>query len=132
MCIIKHNGPACLSIVTYDKIAMIIQCSNHGGLCRQSQRTWLYRIRPSVTHEPFVPAPSLNELMVSDFSNCTVTPNQIRWRPFPQAPLPVNFLQGLSTICGAGRCLAVRLFSKLNKTFFGYFNQQNFFLQVIK
>ncbi len=33
-----------------------------------------------------------------------VTPNQLRWRPFPIPEDPVDFVRGLFTICGNGRC----------------------------
>lgn len=73
-------------------------------------KTWLYRLRPSVVHEPFVRAESS---FVSSFgvandhdptSQCVSTPNQLRWSPFPipTTPLSVDFVQGLSTVCGAG------------------------------
>lgn len=32
-----------------------------------------------------------------------VTPNQLRWRPFPIPQDPVDWVRGLFTICGAGR-----------------------------
>jgi hypothetical protein len=39
---------------------------------------------PSVTHEPFhrLYFP-VDGRLTADFSHCTVTPNQLRWRPFP-------------------------------------------------
>jgi homogentisate 1,2-dioxygenase len=64
---------------------------------------WLYRIRPAVHHEPFVPVE--HHHLVSDFTSnkCVITPNQLRWDPFP---LPnqegVDFVDGLHTVCGAG------------------------------
>eukprot|EP00798_Chlamydomonas_sp_ICE-L_P002092 gene2092-18147_t len=49
----------------------------------KQQRSWLYRIRPSVTHEPFHPLDFATGTLTSNFSNGIVTPNQIRWMPFP-------------------------------------------------
>jgi homogentisate 1,2-dioxygenase len=51
--------------------------------------------------------------LTADFSHCTVTPNQLRWRPFPipadggadgssSGEGGVDFVRGLSTVCGAG------------------------------
>lgn len=69
-------------------------------------RTWLYRIRPSVTHEPFTPLyPSAPHLAGADFTNATATPNQLRWLPchVPGTDeAPIDFVRGLFTMCGAG------------------------------
>ena len=70
---------------------------------RENRRSWLYRIRPSVTHEPFHPVSFPPEGLTADFSRGVVTPNQLRWRPFPIPEHPIDFVQGLFTICGAGR-----------------------------
>ncbi|MBV9496977.1 MAG: homogentisate 1,2-dioxygenase [Acidobacteria bacterium] len=59
-----------------------------------NRRSWLYRIRPSVVHEPFTPyrdAASLGD----------ATPNQLRWDPFPIAA-DVDFVDGLLPICANG------------------------------
>ena len=61
----------------------------------ENRRSWLYRIRPSVTHEPFEryrPGAVLGE----------GTPNQLRWDPFPIPTKPVDFVDGLITVCGNG------------------------------
>jgi homogentisate 1,2-dioxygenase len=72
---------------------------------KENRRSWLYRIRPSVTHEPFHPLSFPPESLTSDFSRsrAVVTPNQLRWRPFPIPESRVDFIRGLFTICGAGR-----------------------------
>jgi homogentisate 1,2-dioxygenase len=69
-----------------------------------NQRSWLYRIRPSVVHEPFHAMDFPNECLMADLSRCAVTPNQLRWRPFPTPSGSVDFVRGLFTICGAGSC----------------------------
>ncbi|MCV5887658.1 homogentisate 1,2-dioxygenase, partial [Escherichia coli] len=43
-----------------------------------NRRTWTYRIRPSVTHEPFQPMES-GLFRSSPFDEVPVTPNQLRW-----------------------------------------------------
>ncbi|KAG2428612.1 hypothetical protein HYH02_014313 [Chlamydomonas schloesseri] len=68
-----------------------------------NRRSWLYRIRPSVTHEPFHPINFPNETLTADFSGGTVTPNQLRWRPFPIPSEPVDWVRGLFTLCGTGK-----------------------------
>lgn len=72
---------------------------------RQNLRSWLYRIRPSVTHEPFSPCECIDPQHFSaPFRDAQTCANQLRWRlpPMPQAP--THFVEGLQTICGAGRC----------------------------
>jgi homogentisate 1,2-dioxygenase len=60
-----------------------------------NRRSWLYRIRPSVTHEPFVKLREEDTL-------AGPTPNQLRWDPFPIPAEPSDFVDGLRTICGNG------------------------------
>ena len=75
-----------------------------GCVCgRCNQRSWLYRIRPSVTHEPFHPLDFASEVFSGDFERALVTPNQLRWRPFSVPTDLVDFVRGLFTVCGAGR-----------------------------
>ena len=68
-----------------------------------NQRTWAYRIRPSVRHhsrfEPFdsglwrtAPAPH----------DCELPLGQLRWSPTPIPSEPTTFLQGLRTMTTAG------------------------------
>ena len=71
-----------------------------------NQRAWLYRIKPSVVHEPFHSINFPNECLTADTSHCTTTPNQLRWRPFPVPTGSVDFVRGLFTICCAGSCAA--------------------------
>lgn len=75
-----------------------------GPLTRAQQRSWLYRVRPSVTHEPFHPLNFPAETLTADFAQGVVTPNQLRWRPFTIPTEPVDFVRGLFSVCGAGRC----------------------------
>lgn len=66
-----------------------------------NQRSWLYRIRPTAVHEPFVKTEIGN--LNTDFGACDPNPNQFRWSPFdiPEGKR-VDFAQGLNTIAGAG------------------------------
>ncbi|KAF8477609.1 Homogentisate 1,2-dioxygenase [Kalaharituber pfeilii] len=71
-----------------------------------NQRTWLYRIRPSVCHTPFSPHRSPPPHFLSSFTNLTdtrlcPTPTQLRWDPFPSSATS-TWLSSLSTIAGAG------------------------------
>ncbi|GER53824.1 homogentisate 1,2-dioxygenase [Striga asiatica] len=69
-----------------------------------NHRSWLYRIKPSVTHEPFRPRIPVHEKLVSEFnqSNSSATPTQLRWKPPPVPESPTDFVDGLYTVCGAG------------------------------
>ncbi|KAG7534159.1 RmlC-like cupin domain superfamily [Arabidopsis thaliana x Arabidopsis arenosa] len=69
-----------------------------------NQRSWLYRIKPSVTHEPFKPRVPAHKKLVSEFdaSNSRTNPTQLRWRPEDIPDSETDFVDGLYTICGAG------------------------------
>ncbi|KAJ2610622.1 hypothetical protein H4S08_003531 [Coemansia sp. RSA 1365] len=71
----------------------------------QNQRTWFYRIHPSVIHCPFQPYRKGEHGIIGTFDSRTTesTPTQIRWLPFefPQSK-DVDFVDGLHTIGGAG------------------------------
>lgn len=86
----------------------------HGLYCEQlsgtaftaprdkNQRSWLYRIRPSVKHKPFKKIEVAQ--MSAKFQDWVPNPNQMRWDPFemPKDDESVDFVRGLSTIAGAG------------------------------
>eukprot|EP01118_Nematostelium_gracile_P008877 TRINITY_DN2965_c0_g1_i1.p1 TRINITY_DN2965_c0_g1~~TRINITY_DN2965_c0_g1_i1.p1 ORF type:complete len:443 (-),score=100.19 TRINITY_DN2965_c0_g1_i1:20-1348(-) len=68
-----------------------------------NQRTWFYRIKPSVCHLPFKPMDSsVAPLLTNDFSKCVPNPNQLRWKPYTIPTEETDFVQGLKTIAGAG------------------------------
>lgn len=69
---------------------------------KDQRRSWLYRVRPSVTHEPFHPINFPVENLTADFAHGVVTPNQLRWSPFPIPSEPQDFVRGTFTLCGAG------------------------------
>lgn len=65
-----------------------------------NQRSWLYRILPSVKHSPFEKYP-LNTFN-GDWNDRHPNPNQLKWNPFDLPENPTDFIDGLATICGAG------------------------------
>ncbi|KAJ3683118.1 hypothetical protein LUZ60_013345 [Juncus effusus] len=69
-----------------------------------NQLSWFYRIKPSVTHEPFHPCDPTNHRLVSEFNQQTssTNPTQLRWKPenFPESL--TDFIDGLYTVCGSG------------------------------
>ncbi|KAJ8026408.1 Homogentisate 1,2-dioxygenase [Holothuria leucospilota] len=67
-----------------------------------NKRSWLYRIRPSVLHEPFKPYP--HKTLVDDWTQWHPNPNQLRWHPFdlPANDVKSDFVDGMATVCGGG------------------------------
>ena len=65
-----------------------------------NRRSWLYRIRPAVTHRPFRPMDQGR--ICSDFSGLITPPNQLRWSPLPIPVEPTDFVAGLVTLGGSG------------------------------
>ncbi|KAJ2706989.1 hypothetical protein FB645_001130 [Coemansia sp. IMI 203386] len=68
-----------------------------------NQRTWLYRVRPSVMHLPFEPYQG-NPYLVGTFDSRSAAPTctQIRWLPFEIPQDNIDFVDGLRTVGGAG------------------------------
>ncbi|KAF9915379.1 hypothetical protein BX616_006286 [Lobosporangium transversale] len=71
---------------------------------KHNERTWLYRIRPSVCHTPYEAFHKKTHLVgnYTDAANVSVTPNQLRWSPFDLPTEPTDFVEGLHSIAGAG------------------------------
>lgn len=69
-----------------------------------NQRSWLYRVKPSVTHEPFYARVPSHNFLVSEFDHKTssANPTQLRWKPVDVPHSPTDFIDGLYTVCGAG------------------------------
>ncbi|MDX6350498.1 MAG: homogentisate 1,2-dioxygenase [Streptomyces sp.] len=72
------------------------------------RRTWLYRIRPSAAHPPFLRTAN-GQLRSAPFRDTEPDPNRLRWGPLP-LPLPggdtgTDFVDGLVTVGGNGDVL---------------------------
>ena len=71
-------------------------------------RSWLYRIQPSVAHQPYKPVSDDRFQKVSnefsDKSHFEVNPNQLRWKPipFPSESEKRTFIEGLLIVGGHG------------------------------
>src|SRR5579862_9884822 len=63
--------------------------------------SWLYRIRPSVTHGDFSPY-SHPHLHGTPFDAIHTPPTQMRWDPMPYPNKSCDFVDGLVTIAGNG------------------------------
>lgn len=62
--------------------------------------SWLYRIRPSVVHEPFEKLE--HPLAAPKAADAELTPQQLRWGPIPHAEADTDFLDGLVTMGTSG------------------------------
>src|SRR5512142_1721965 len=65
-----------------------------------NRRSWLYRVRPAVLHQPFAERPASH--FGSSIHEVDAPPTQLRWDPFPIPAEPTDFAEGLITICGNG------------------------------
>jgi homogentisate 1,2-dioxygenase len=65
-----------------------------------NRRSWLYRIRPAVTHRPFE---RLNHRLFDEpASDTSISPNQLRWDPLPLPDASTDFVDGLVPVAGNG------------------------------
>jgi len=67
-----------------------------------NRRTWSYRIRPSVMHEPYAEYAGAPLLRSGPFNEAPTPPNQMRWNPLPMPTEPTDFVDGLVTLGGNG------------------------------
>jgi homogentisate 1,2-dioxygenase len=66
-----------------------------------NRRSWLYRLRPALTHGEFRPlAPGL--LRSAPFDEEPPPPTPLRWDPLPLPSAPTDFIDGLVTLAGNG------------------------------
>ena len=66
-----------------------------------NRRSWLYRLRPTAMHPPFV-RHAQGLVRSGPFAEVPPTPNRLRWSA-PEAPgTPVDFVDGLVTVAGNG------------------------------
>ncbi len=73
-----------------------------------NRRSWLYRIRPAVTHKPFrqIGSGRLVCKLSGKFDDIPTPPHQLRWGPLPIPPssAPADFVDGLVTMGGNAAC----------------------------
>ena len=62
----------------------------------ENLRSWLYRMRPTADHRPFVRYEGA-PLLVARTAGDALTPNRLRWNP-PELPEDADFVDGLATI----------------------------------
>ncbi len=64
-----------------------------------NRRSWLYRIRPAATHQPFE---RFKHPLLDERHEASATPNQMRWDPLPVPATPADFVEGLVPIASSG------------------------------
>jgi homogentisate 1,2-dioxygenase len=67
-----------------------------------NRRTWSYRIRPSVMHQPYREFESTTLLRSGPFDEAPTPPNQMRWNPLPIPKGKTDFVGGMVTLGGNG------------------------------
>jgi homogentisate 1,2-dioxygenase len=65
-------------------------------------RTWLYRIRPSAVHPPFV-LHTHSTFIGAPFNPMPTAPNQLRWNPSPIPKKQTDLIEGIVTMAGGGQ-----------------------------
>lgn len=70
-----------------------------------NRRSWLYRMRPAALHQPFRQIES-GLLRCAPDDAGPVSPNQMRWDPFPLPTAPTDFIDGLMTVALNGDAAA--------------------------
>lgn len=66
-----------------------------------NRRSWLYRIRPSAAHPPFVRIGN-GAIRTAPFTESVPDPNRLRWDPLPAPAAGTDFVAGLWTLGGNG------------------------------
>ncbi len=65
-----------------------------------NRRSWLYRIRPALTHDAFAPLPHPG--IDNRFGAAPTPPDALRWNPLPLPEGRTDFIDGLHTLAGNG------------------------------
>ncbi len=67
----------------------------------ENRRSWLYRLRPSAQHGPYV-AFDQGRVRSGPFDETPPNPNRMRWDPLPIPETATDWVEGLVTYGGAG------------------------------
>lgn len=67
-----------------------------------NKRSWLYKIRPSVSQPPYKQIAITSDMRSSPFNEEQPTPNQLRWDPIAIPDNYVDLIDGIITIAGNG------------------------------
>ena len=80
----------------YGLFAEQLSGSSFTSARHENRRSWLYRLRPTADHRPFVPYDGA-PLLGAPPSTEPLAPNRLRWDP-PQLPGDKDFVDGLATM----------------------------------
>lgn len=75
------------------------------ALPHENQRAWFYRLMPSVAHGAFSRLEN-GMWRSAPFNEVSCPPDQLRWDPIPVPSYQVDFIDGITTICGNGDVMA--------------------------
>ena len=67
-----------------------------------NERSWLYRIRPTVRHWGRFTRADAGLWRTAPCTEAEIPPTPMRWDPLPMPDRPVSFIEGISTITTAG------------------------------
>lgn len=67
----------------------------------ENQRSWLYRLRPTASHEAYAPYDGAGLLRSGPFGEAATTPNRLRWNPHDR--VGGDFVDSLTTYAGSGQ-----------------------------
>jgi homogentisate 1,2-dioxygenase len=67
----------------------------------ENRRSWLYRMRPTADHRPFIPY-DRSPLFGARPGNAPLAPNRLRWDPPADLPADADFVDGMATMLHAG------------------------------
>ena len=104
-----EHAPAAASAVPTRRDAIVnptAQVQGSAFTCPRptNTRSWLYRIAPSVCQGGYAPAAtntSAPSRLCAAFP--VIDPSPMRWRPLPLPAGAIDFVQGLTSYCGAGK-----------------------------
>jgi homogentisate 1,2-dioxygenase len=100
---VGQNSP---QAVPHDLYAELLSGTSFTTRRAENQRSWLYRIRPSVVHGAY--SERSHSLFLSRPFQANATPEQMRWSPIDVPDQPLDFLDGVVTIAGNGDLASIR------------------------
>ncbi|MEH3038250.1 MAG: homogentisate 1,2-dioxygenase [Sphingomonas adhaesiva] len=68
----------------------------------ENRRSWLYRLRPTAQHPPFVRYDGAPHLKSAPFDELPPSPNRLRWDPLALPATPTDWVDGLVSYGGTG------------------------------
>lgn len=96
---VGRNSPQCCA---YGLYAEQLSGSPFTAPRASNERSWLYRIRPSVRHSGRFQRLDNRLLRTAPCLEHEMAPGQLRWSPTPIPATPQNFIEGLQTMTTAG------------------------------